>query len=69
VVVGLITGGAVYAKERLNAAKKESEGAYAGDIVVTEADDTKTFTLELSGNPDELDKRSDVTFKVVKRKP
>src|SRR5579862_3055391 len=67
VVVGIITGGAVYAKERLNAAKLE-DGKYAGDIVVTETDDKMQYALEIHGNPEDVIKpKSDVLFKVIKK--
>lgn len=68
VFVGLVTGGAVYARERLNDAKKLAEHQ-AGEIIVTEVNKKKVFTLELTGNPDELEKQPEITFKVTKRKP
>lgn len=39
-----------------------------GDIVVTEKNGVKTYSLELTGDPDEIDKQSLITFQVVKRK-
>lgn len=65
VFVGLVTGGAVYARERLHDAKV----AQAGEIVVTEQGGKKLFSLELSGDPDELEQQAEVIFKVTKRKP
>jgi hypothetical protein len=65
--VGLITAGAVYARERLHDARGET-GRLGGNIVVTDKDGVKKFSLELLGDPNELDKQSEVLFKVDKRK-
>jgi hypothetical protein len=67
VFVGMVTGGAVYTRERLTESKTE-QSKYGGDIVVTEDQGKKIFTLELEGNPEELEKHSEVLFKVVKPK-
>lgn len=67
VVVGPITAGAVYAKERLNDATDKLEGKYAGNLVIAENEDKKIFSLEIPGDPNELDAHTEVTFKVVKR--
>jgi hypothetical protein len=70
VFVGLITGGAVYARERLNYAKQESNAPPVGQIVVSESEGKKQYSLELGGDPDEvIDPKKEVRFKVVKRKP
>lgn len=62
VVVGLITGGAVYAKQRLDDAKKVT-----GTIEVETVDDKKTYMLEIDGDLDALDKQSEVVFRVKHR--
>jgi small neutral amino acid transporter SnatA (MarC family) len=62
VVVGLITAGAVYSKQRLDDAKKEHDGI----INVAETEDIKTFSLELKGDPEDLEHKQEVTFKVNK---
>ena len=69
VVVGIVTAGAVYAKERLNDAKQEREGGskYAGDLIVTETNESKTFLLQIPGDPNEIDKLPEVTFKVIRK--
>ena len=64
VFVGVVTGGAAYTRERLHEAKGE-DTEYGGDIVVAEDQGKKTFSLELNGPPEELEKHSEVTFKVV----
>lgn len=61
VFVGLITGGAVYAKQRLDDVKK-----VFGTMVVTETDEKLTFTLDLEGDPETLLAQREVLFKVVK---
>lgn len=45
-----------------------SEAAYEGDIVVTTNDEgRKLFSLEIHGDPNELEKQSSITFKVDSR--
>lgn len=39
-----------------------------GDIVITEKNGVKTYSLELTGKPEEIEKKSLITFQVVKRK-
>lgn len=41
---------------------------HAGDIIVDDSGATKIYSLELTDDPDKLDTKSEVTFKVVKRK-
>lgn len=62
IVVGLITAGAVYAKQRLDDAKRVS-----GTIEVEKAGGKTTYSLEIDGDLDELDKQTEVTFKVKRR--
>lgn len=64
VVVGLITGGAVYAKQQLDDAKQER--VHAGSLVVTERGDKTTYSLELDGAVDNLEDKKEVVFKVRK---
>ncbi len=45
-----------------------SDAAYDGKMVVSDTGDKKTFSLELDGDPTQLEKQSKVTFKVAKRK-
>lgn len=66
-IVSFITGGVVYAKQRLDDAKQER--VHAGSIVVSETEDKKVFTLDLKGgDPAELEHKQEVVFKVEKRK-
>lgn len=65
--VGLITAGAVYAKQRLDDAKKGIE-RHGGSLIVSEIGDKKVFTLELEDDPEILESKNEVTFKVVRRK-
>lgn len=51
---------------RYNTATEKSK---TGDIVITEKDGKKVFSLELTGDPNELEKQPLITFKVVKRTP
>jgi|SRR3954466_1936461 hypothetical protein len=62
VVVGLITAGAVYSKQRLVDAK---EGRIHGGIIqITEVGDKKLFTLELADEPVMFEDKKEVIFKV-----
>jgi hypothetical protein len=47
---------------RLDDAKKEHDGI----INVAETEDIKTFSLELKGDPEDLEHKQEVTFKVNK---
>lgn len=61
-VVGLITAGAVYSKQKLEDAK---EGRVKGGIIrVTEIGDKKVFSLELEGDPNQLEDKAEVIFQV-----
>ena len=64
VFVGLITGGAVYAKQRLDDAKQIR--VHAGTLVVTEFDDKKMYSLEVDGDVENLESKKEVVFKVRK---
>lgn len=44
-----------------------SEAKYAGTMDIYETEDKKTFSLNLEGDPNDLDKRDEVTFKVNKQ--
>jgi hypothetical protein len=63
VFVGLITAGAVYSKQRLDDEKKGIE-RHGGTIVVKEVGDKKVFSLELEDDPEILETKNEVTFKV-----
>jgi hypothetical protein len=63
-IVAFITAGGVYAKQRLDDAKKAR--VHAGKIVVNEIGDKKMFSLELDGDPAELEHGNEVLFKVQK---
>jgi hypothetical protein len=65
--VGLVTAGAVYTRERLVDARNLTK-KYGGDIVVTEVEGKKVFSLELNDDPHALDNQSEIMFKIVKRK-
>jgi hypothetical protein len=62
IVVGLITAGTVYSKQRLDDEKR----GYAGSLVVRKAGDKKVFSLELDQDPEILETHDEVTFKVVR---
>jgi hypothetical protein len=40
---------------------------YSGIILVTEDEERKMFSLELNGDPDDLEDRDEVIFKVSKQ--
>jgi hypothetical protein len=63
VFVGLITGGAVYSKQRLDEVKAIGNG---GTIVVREIGDKKVFSLEIDEDPDDLERMDKIVFKVRK---
>jgi voltage-gated potassium channel Kch len=44
-----------------------NEPRYAGDIVVTETDKKKTFSLDIGIPVDELDRQSEVVFRIVNK--
>lgn len=46
----------------------KSDARFDGSIVVDENDARKQFTLELKGDPDEIDSKNQVVFKVEKEK-
>lgn len=48
---------------------QDSDSAYDGQIVVTEVDDKKRFSLELAGDPDDLELKKVVVFKMVSAEP
>jgi hypothetical protein len=62
VVVGLITAGAVYSKQRLVDAKDER--IHGGVLQITEVGDKKVFTLELSEEPVIFEDKKEVVFQV-----
>ncbi len=41
------------------------EANYDGKIVITESEDKKIFALEFDGDPNELDQRGSITFKII----
>ena len=63
-IVAFITGGGVYAKQRLTDAKEDR--VHGGTIVVSETDEKKVFSLELEGDPENLEHKQEVVFKVKK---
>jgi hypothetical protein len=65
-IVACITGGAVYAKQRLDDAK--SSRTKGGKMVITDVGDKKIFSLELDGDPEALEHGNEVIFKVDERK-
>lgn len=42
----------------------KSDAKYAGTIQVNETDEKKTFLLDLNSDPDDLDKKKEVLFKI-----
>jgi hypothetical protein len=65
VLVGMVTAGAVYSKQRLDDEKKGIE-RHGGSLVVKEVGDKKVFSLELEDDPEILETKNEVTFKVVR---
>lgn len=63
-IVALITAGGVYAKQRLDDAKRGI--VHAGSLVVTERGDKKTYSLEVDGDVENLEEKKEVVFKVRK---
>jgi hypothetical protein len=63
-IVAAITAGGVYAKQRLDDAKEDR--VHGGTILVSETEDKKTFSLELEGDPEDLEHKKEVIFKVKK---
>jgi hypothetical protein len=62
VVVGLITAGTVYSKQRLD---DEKQGrVHAGTMRISEIGDKKMFSLELDGDPTLLEDKQEVIFRV-----
>jgi hypothetical protein len=61
-VVGLITAGAMYSKQRLDDEKLGR--TQKGVIKVSEEDDKRVFSLELEGDPNDLKDKQEVIFKV-----
>lgn len=64
VVVGLITGGTVYSRQRLDDVKKGLTPS--GTIRITESGDKKLFSLELDRAPEDLEDNKEVVFRVKK---
>lgn len=60
VFVGIITGGAVYAKQRLD----DEKSMRAGTIVVKDIDDKTIFSLELDEDPEILEDKAELRFRV-----
>jgi hypothetical protein len=66
IVVGLLTGGAVFSRQKLDDAK---QGRVQGGVIkVAQIGDKKVFSLELEGNPAELEDKQEVVFRVNVRK-
>lgn len=62
IVVGLITAGTVYSRQRLD---DEKQGRVQGGVIkVTESGDKKLFSLELEGDPEMLEDKQEVLFRV-----
>jgi hypothetical protein len=67
ILVGLITGGAVYSRTRLDEVRQDR--IKAGAIVIAKnAEGKKVYTLELEGDPSEIDEKTEVIFTVKKLK-
>lgn len=62
IFVGLVTGGAVYSKQRLDDEKKKR--VLVGNINIRIEGDKKIYSLELRGDPEELEDKQEVMFKV-----
>lgn len=62
IIVGLITAGAIYSKQRLEEAKLGR--VHGGVIRVTEVGDKKVYSLELEGDPAQLEDKREVIFNV-----
>jgi hypothetical protein len=63
IVVAFITGGAVYAKQRLDDAKLHTVDG--GIMRITEVGDKRVFTLELTEEPVIFADKQEVMFRVV----
>jgi hypothetical protein len=62
-IVAFITAGGVYAKQRLDDAKAARQ--YGGSIRIhNDSKGKKTFSLELEGDPEKLEDKDEVLFKV-----
>jgi hypothetical protein len=61
-IVAFITAGSVYAKQRLDDAKKATK--LGGSINMSETDKGLQYVLELDGHPEDLQHQDEVTFKV-----
>ena len=64
IVVGVITAGGVYARERLSEERKHMFDKYGGTIVIRDVGDKRVFSLELDDDPEILEKKKEITFKV-----
>lgn len=44
--------------------RRRKSGGYVGTIVITESDKGKVYSLELNRQPEELDQKKEVIFKI-----
>jgi hypothetical protein len=65
-IVAFITAGGVYAKQRLDDAKADTQ--LSGSINMSETSNGLVYTLELNGAPEDLQHQDEVTFKVIRPK-
>lgn len=71
VFVGLVTGATIYSRQQMDDARtrraKEAAGhVEGGEIKITNRGDKRVYTLELKGDPRNLEDKQEVLFKVNK---
>jgi len=66
--VGAITGLTIYARQKMDDArvKRARDQVTGGEIKITNRGDKRIYSLELEGDPRELEHRQEVIFKVNK---
>lgn len=68
VFVGILTGATIYARQKMDDArtKRARDQVTGGEIKITNRGDKRVYSLELDGDPRELEHRQEVVFKVNK---
>src|SRR3954453_24228058 len=69
VFVGIITGATIYARQKMDDARNARAMALAhqgGVINITHKGEKKVFSLELTGDPEDLQHKQEVLFRVNK---
>lgn len=63
IIVGIVTGATIYTRQKMDDARMARLNQ-AGIINITQQGDKKVFTLELTGDPEDLEHEQDVVFHV-----